>query len=495
MQLTNSKSNFYLKIIYILENTTISENQAKNILNQFSSAKFHEFALIASINNKRGLQVLTNTKLLNNSMRYERKVKSLDQLFYDKGVNQELRLWVSHEPPFAYVSNDGNYSGMVKKYVEILCDMNNNTCEIISKDPPNEKRKPADLILSYGLSQINYFKTKKFEFSYHLEFKRFCILVPKGKFLNTLWDLMPVVPLIFKICVPIGAILCGMYWYYIVKGTASERNLYDIYFLMYAMFITNGLYKSPKLTTERIFCVFFILVSMFFICGYISKLTSLLVAPKYENEIDSIKELESRKIKVIYPFEYGYSLLLSYLNESFNKYFISNRQYSEQFLKLNRDGIILKLSQNKSLSQMVDCQIAERFIKSNANFKNRIPQYHIVKEQIVLDLNSFYAHFRSPFMKHVNLLNGKLSESGIWQKWFRDTDFDKDVNDKGSREAVIEENDILSAETVLEFGKILLIGYGLALCAFFVELVYFKFQELRSKINGTYKHNITYYHY
>ena len=471
----------YIKVLLVLD-TKISERKAEKILDQFNNEMFYEFALIASIDNKNGLKILTNTKLVNNSMRYERKVKSLDRPFYDKGINQNLRLYIDNEPPFAYVSNDGNYSGMVKKYAKTLCGMNNVTCEIFSiAREVSEKQLTIDLSLTYTVTQGGdpHF-ANVFEFSYPLEFRHFCILVAKGKILNSLRDLLPNISLIFKIGIPICFMLCGIYWYYVVKGTPHEKNLYDIYFSMYAMLIYSGIYKSPKLSAERILFLSFILISTFFISQYTSILTSLLVAPQYEKDINSLEELESKKMTVIFPGQYGITLYHNYLNtEYYDKYFISTKLL---FNQTSRNEIFLEFTQNKSLSQMIDCQIAKNFIQSNANLKNGLTRFYIIKEQYLLHLNSFHAQIRCPFMKHVNLLNAKLKESGIWQKWQKDTDFDRDDHGKESQKAVDEDVEVLPAETILEFGKLLLVGYGLALLAFLSEVVYFKCKNWYTKI-------------
>lgn len=458
----------------------MSKAQIIDIFNQFKAVNFHEFAVVTQIENKVGLKFITNRLYSNISLRFHRNVKSLDQLFYDKGINQQDLMISSHfELPFSSVSEDGQVSGMILKYVTGLCESINASCELQKKNT-----KDTDIILNFYLNQIYYTTNgpKNFMFSYPVGFRHLCVLVPKGEIINGLLNLFPVIYLGFKIGVPILFVMCALYWYFIIKGTPFEKNLFDIYFFLFEMLITNSLYKSPKLSTERVFCLSFIFVSLTFICGYTSNLISLLVAPKCEKDINSMAELQHMKLTVIYPFEHGFLLfndhMLRNATDYFSRYFISSYIYNLTFPTQKRRGIFLEHTHNRSLSQMVDCQVAENFIKSKANYISGSPRYHIMGEQLILGHKSFLTRNRSPFMKYVNLMNAKLIESGIWNFWVFEQQNESSLE---SEKKIIENKDIFQSETIIQLSKFFLVCYGTAFIAFFCEVIHFKISKYLKK--------------
>ena len=313
-----------IKILLVLELGTVSELEVVDIFKTFNGNHFHEFALFANIEGKRDRQLLTCNAFQNDSIKTHEGATSLNQIYYDKGINQQN---------FNIVMRNSTTMSLVGKYDKIFCQFINATCiiKVLCKEL-------CSLVFnSYGnpclfFEQCSGFPPDvSYDFSYPFEFQRFCILLPKGSAISNLWAMVHAFEYKLLIGFSIFFIFSGIYWYYIVKGTSSEKKLLDIYFCLFGMLITNGTHLRLENRIERIFCLSFIILSFYMIFGYTCKMTSLLVVPQYEKELATMKETEIMKKIIIFTGELSVFFFHSVLNGKIK--IVPNRMTASYYAK------------------------------------------------------------------------------------------------------------------------------------------------------------------
>ena len=464
----------------ILEEGHIPERKVCEFFIHFKGS-FHEIVLIGKIASEGKTQFITSNSFSNNSLEYHKNISSLHQLFYDKGINQlDLKIGISHDPPFAFVSRTKEVSGPVTKYKALLCKTLNSTCFVNNKD------FNFDLILSFQVPRDGQvMRLQSFSFSYPIEFNHYCLLVSKAKVLSSLWGMAYALEHKLLICVPIIFIMSGIFWYYIVKGTETEKSLYDIYFLLYGIMINNSTYIRLKARIERIFCLSFIVLSFFLLFGYTCKMISFLVVPEYEKDINTLSNLHGMKIlytptydKIVFKMSKHH--FRDFQNLKINRslylamkdFFVPTRiDPKEHDLTSNIYEVFLPIYPGNC--QILYCDAAKMFAKSTDNLKDDLVQYHVMKEEAAVMHKSFNAKARSPVMKYVDLLNARLIESGIWKFWGTERPFQARRTADSHQKQEHQNKGTLGMSTILEFWKILFGGFFLALFAFLGEILYF----------------------
>ena len=469
----------YFKTILVLEGPPLSEMEMKKVfiaLKQFLRG-LSQLVIMVSMLDFNDTQLITSNIYDNKSLQFHPHDSSLDQLFFDKVINQKnFGIRVNfRNPPFTYEKN-GVIQGVIKKYTPVLCQSMNTTCRITDRD----KDFNYFLTLSYFGDQLIVPKFA-FEFSYPYNFHHYCILAPKAEQLSSLWSMAHALERSLMICIPVFFALCGFYWYYIVKGTPDRKSFYDIYFLLFEMLITNGTHIRLQSKTERLFCISFIILSFYLVFGYTCKLTALLVAPQYDRDINTWHDIVAKDFFVIYSSSVGH-VVMPILMQKERKYMKENIFKNNVFLDRfppNRFGVFLNSSLDTRLTQVVDCNIAEIFIKSKENFVDGVAQYHKMAEKIDLIFKLFFSTVRCPAMIHVNKLNARLMESGIWKQW-EDEEHSAIVLKAG--QVTGESTDSLQTQTLLEFWKVLIVGYLICLLVFIGEILWFysSFQKVKA---------------
>ena len=473
----------YFKTILVLEGPFLSQMEVKKIfiaLKQFRRG-LSQLVMMVNILDFNDTQLITSNFYNSKSLQFHHHDSSLDQLFFDKVINQmDFRIHVYREKKSFNHNRNGVLKEMIKKYISILCKSMNNTCRITNRD----KDFDFFLMVSYGGDQL-LVPEFAFEFSYPHNVHHYCILASKAELLSSLWSMTHAFEINLMICVPIFFALCGLYWYYIVKGTPQRKSIYDIYFLLFEMLITNCTHIRLQSRAERIFCISFIILSFILVFSYTCKLTALLVAPKYDRDINTWQDIVTKNYSVTFSESVGKDVTRVLWNRGTDSSRNSFFKPLEQLIRFhpNRFGVFLNSSLDRQLTQVVDCYIADIFIKSTENFVDGVAQYHKMDDKVDIIYNVFFSSVRSPAIFYVDKLNARLMENGLWQHW------ENEEHSKASLRADLGESrtDSLQTQTLLEFWKVLFVGYMFCLLAFIVEIVCFyssfhKAKQFRAKI-------------
>ena len=454
-----------LKTILILNDDVIHESVLDELFISFNNFEIYDFVLITYVFGMQELQVITNEFLFDAQLRYHNNVENMSQLFYDKSFTQPfVGMFVSNnQPPLSFYSDDQSISGVLVDFTLFFCEKLNISCKVTKS---SGFMYQIHLFLKYDMDQYYMMKTESFAFTYPLEFNHYCILVPKAHVLSDLFAMIHAIEYSLFICIVIFFLICGIAWYFSVRKTLFQKSLSDIYFRLYGMLITNSYNFRLIHKYERIFCISFISLSFFVIFGYNCKLTALLVSPVYELDMNTLNDLANKNSTVFWSSEY----------HPIFEYFRKNQlSYLTLFtdiegLEANRLGVHLSHMGDRKLCQLTNCKTAYLFVNSPENFKNGQLQYHVMDQQFTFKFNSFYSHIRVPLIKHIDELNKKLVESGIWQYWHNL----HDLNGNGTISSFDTSNqNFLKSETILEFWKIIGLGYLIALFVFLGELIYY----------------------
>ena len=448
-----------IKVFIIIDNGQMSELKLIESFRELYKSGIEVTFMVKVGDDK--LQIITLNQFKNYSLEYHQDVASFDQLFYDKGINRwTINASFHHDPPFSFISENGSGHGSSVKFLNLLCVYINTTLTDTSY---------TEITLSYQIPMYIFYDAST-NYPYPYEFLQYCVLVPKAKVLSRLWAMVNALEFSLLMCVPVFIFLSGIFWYYIVKGTSYQRSFYDIYFLLYGMLITNSTHIPLQSKTERIFCLSFIILCFYLLFGFNCKLTALLVSPIYAKDLNTLRDLYN--MTLIQNDDFSITMM-EHLRTKVELYNFG--KFNKTFLQQLCTEVILQFC--PECIQVVRCESANKFIKSPENFKNGVIQYHIVEEEVASRLKAFFLRKRSPLLKHINLLMGKLFESGIWQFWASERPFQ--AVEAKAREKVVEdqENGFIQIETILEFWKIFAVGYGLALIAFLGEIIHFRMKR------------------
>lgn len=446
---------FYYKIVLVLVGELQDNQQLVDRFTDLLKRNFHDNVIIL-IKNTISAQVFTANAYKNNTLERHSNVTSMKTIFYDKTENlNQFNLFLNYRNDREY--NYKNKEKVARHYKKMFCDKINASCDLRTRF-----NHYTHINLKFNLDEISLISNPIMSFSYPIMFHNLCVLVPKGQVLSSLWAMLNAVQYNLLICIVIIIILSGILWYYIVKGSDNQKPILKIYFLLYGILITNSVNSRLSSVTERIFGLSFIIGSFYLVFGYNCKLTSLLVVPQYEKDIDAFKDLVAKNKTIIHPPQIQGSYIP--FDITINNY--TNQQYEyETNSSQDQYGVFLSFTNDKRWVQMVDCAAAKAFHSSHANFKNGIMQYHIMKEQCSFQLKSMYASFRSPLIKKIDIINSRIIESGIWNHWENENkSFDPSV----SR---IDTSGFLQSGTILEFWLVLLFGYVLSTFVFFGEII------------------------
>lgn len=442
---------------------------SESLFQKLDNANYFDAIIITSFGHE---EIILTSDLSKDTLLVEHQnFSSINELFYDKMANlnqQLLPMFVYNDPPFAYVSQNGSMKGITNRYQIELCARINATCQIFTKG-----NKFYKIRLNLVSDQFLYINKPVLSFTYPIGFNNFCVLVPKGQMLSRLWAMKNAFSESLFIFVLIIFALSVILWYFIVKGTSYEKTFSDILFLLFGILLTGNINRPLKFANERVFCLSFIILSFYLMFFYSCKLTAFLVVPTFEKDIVDLFEPDSKELTIIIP-NGQFSALSGFFKNpaAYRKFRMLSSEYEKIHPKKDYLGIFLPYTKNLSLGQMVHCEAARQFVNSQANLKDGVIQYHMMKEEIFVGHRSWSTMFRHPVIKQMDTLNAQLIESGIWQFWQNEkvSFFHESLDNKESPENMQMEG-FLKTDTFLEFLKVLLTGYFLASIAFIAELL------------------------
>ena len=474
------------KFLLILDSSPFPHSTIAKILEIFRD--YHNFVVMSQIQGTVGQKLLTLESLQNQTINYNKDVLTLDHLFNEKSI-EKLNLFISiaRNPPLSFVPEDqvinATWSEPVQ-FANLLCQQINGTCTFTADVHSN-------LILNNFLDACSISKecspnkshnSLTFELSYPLGIQEYCILLPKGVVLTSFWSIIHSFESMLFVYIPIFFFLSGIYWYYIVKGTPSEKKLQDIFLLLFGILITSGTHTKLNYRTEKILCFSFIVLSYYLLFGYTCKMTSFLVVPEFEKIMTTIKETDVMGMQIIIPFELERSLSF-HADKDLDRStlvlpnLINTFSYTHEFdAKPDRFGLFITTTEDKNFGQAFSCEVANMFVKSTANYKKDLPQFYILKEKLLLLHKYSIVRDQIPVMEHVNLLNGRLAENGILNFWKSGRPFEA-VGNKTIEEKKLDNETFFKTGTVHKFWKILISGYLCALFIFCIEWVVFKLKK------------------
>lgn len=227
-----------------------------------------------------------------------------------------------------------------------------------------------------------------------------------------------------------------------------SQSILDTYLILLNKSITyleKGPYSVRLLLTFWLYCS--IIINVAFQCA----LTSIVITPKYENEINTLEELRQTDLRVTIN-QYHFSS-------------IPSRVLAKDHFIIEEESVISEMLINsEDRNYAVQLSIAEEILDMERSGVH--PIYHLLKEHIIPGLNGYNIKVKSPYTDVINryiLYDQQFALS----KYIANRIYLKNV----SLEEYVSDQVPLSLEHLQSVFYILIIGEILSILVFIMEVV------------------------
>ncbi|GAB0097101.1 hypothetical protein DMENIID0001_126990 [Sergentomyia squamirostris] len=182
-----------------------------------------------------------------------------------------------------------------------------------------------------------------------------------------------------------------------------------------SVFFWTSTHSPPHRLWHRISFIAWSMFSFLILNAFVSRLTSIFIAPFYEEDINTVQQLADSK--------YGVGILE-------NRVSLMNLYQKDSILGVEYAGIPKKYFTIKSqndMIKMINANVPQAFItvKSRAEYyvkmkkfdRNGEPMYHLMKSSLIPDYEVHIVCWGSPFWSILNHYLRMITEAGLNQMW------------------------------------------------------------------------------
>lgn len=268
-----------------------------------------------------------------------------------------------------------------------------------------------------------------------------CILLPKGapepKLCN-LWHTLDA--LTWGATIACIAVMVTVYYWLqslqlrISRKTTIERrnfNALNILSIHFQSFLGDSITSLPTSMTMRNLIVSWCFFSFLMNTAFTAKLVSSLVSPRYLADIDTLNELSTSSLKIVYP---DFVSTMIFADDRF--VFDTLR---DQFHPVPYDRLYAMIKEDRSSSAYVMAHYETKFHKiNNIDPTTSTSFYHIMQECLMYSSKIYPIEQGSAYVLRINELLSRFHEMGFIVKWERDTNHRDTLNGKISDEEMEE---------------------------------------------------------
>lgn len=304
---------------------------------------------------------------------------------------------------------------------------------------------------------------RRVEITYPTLQTRYCVVVPKAMVMPMMIRMLSPFPKVIWIALVgvIGLLLVGL-------ALMNEKNkLMKISEICFHY----SLVRIPERTFKRIFFISFIWWSYLMACIYQVNFVNELILPKHYKDVDTLEELYESNL----PLIVGDSMM-KVLNNSELSILRKLAERAIEHLVLEDCKQQLKTSLNVACAadEYVSGLLVKRY-----NTDDRTPLTNKVKECLSLHWDVYVVKYGFPLLDKFNFYIQSMLEAGLYNKWV------EDVAEATGKWMSNEESRSARKLTIKHFEGpfgILLIGCGISLVVFILELIVFRMTELNDQI-------------
>lgn len=398
----------------------------------------------------------------------------LNDIFYDQFQNlygHRLRLLQYHDPPRSIIEN-GRFLGIDAEYFNVIREKMNASYHLVkyiffgltNVRINSTKRAQVGLVQDFADMSFNimesYSQMKAVNVTnlYPYEIDQICVLVPKTKRISPILNIIKPLNSETQLFVLLICILSICLIFMITFRTDEQRSIIDVLFLLLELQMLSSTSRILSNRTETIIITGFIFYSFILMSSYQCVLTSLLIIPLYEQEINTIKELMATKLTLIVP-----SMIKEDLERLYESDF-TDRMIIKELWDMNST-----ISHDNDYGLILSQKNAKIYINSK---KNLVSQFHLMQECLYSNPQTYALSIQSKYEQNINNIMGRIREAGLSTFWEK-------------KDSVIPiahiENIFIDYDVVIHFFLILYIGYIAGFLIFMLELVYHRYMCTRTR--------------
>lgn len=314
------------------------------------------------------------------------------------------------------------------------------------------KRQEVDIAMNLIYMRANYFMSKQAEYI-ALDRDDICILIPMSmcKKREIFFD---IIVSIFMVCsVSFLIVVTGIYR---LQSRCYQKIHQTQWFDMIQLYFNAGISRQPLIASQRILIYFWMTYCMIQTIVFSCAIVSSIVHQGVIKEINTIRQLGASNITIFTVDNLDYIV---------QHYFVGNDEqklFLRQLVNLKHDDFP-KLLNNQNPTTAIGTSQHAPFYEKLITMKNRNRIYYRMSETVVPFLAGYNVAYGSPYLQQFTSVVQHLTEGGFFYIWNRDLNFNKLVRNN---------DDVpLTIDHLWIFIVILIVGYGIGLMVFFIELL------------------------
>lgn len=260
---------------------------------------------------------------------------------------------------------------------------------------------------------------------------------------------------------------------FVMTGKQQERSVYSwpgTLSINFQAFFGDSIVRLPTSLPMRWIVVCWCIYSFLICTTFTANLISSLVQPKNLPDFDTLEELDSSNLNIIYP---------DFLNESLYQFLKNDKRtftiLQDQMVPVNRSQFNQLISTDRrSNAYVMSSDMADDMVYTHVDGVTGMPFYHRMKEALVYVPKVYILEYGSPYLIYVNEMLGRFNEMGFIVLWkMRSANVrsaaELDTDEDGSEIKVVLQMNHLQAAFYLWA-----VGIAISAVAFAVEWWYFR---------------------
>lgn len=281
-------------------------------------------------------------------------------------------------------------------------------------------------------------------------------------------------------------IIQGIQKYAPLYRVCKEKYLYswpEILSGHFQSFFGDSINRLPTTLPMRALIVVWCIYSFLVTNAFTAKLISSLVLPRFQTDLETLDDLGSSNLKIVYP-NLSNSTVFNFLQNNASLF----AALRDQLIAVSNEEFYSLIATNKTGNAYVLPKFKADFLTKKYFDKiNGRSYYHLMRQCMVYLPKIYMLEQGSPYLGHVNELLGRFHEMGFVVRWERETTFRLSLGGKIQEEEetnVIDESEIKVVITVSHIQTafyLLFFGLALALLTFIME--HYQFWRWQKKLS------------
>lgn len=250
-----------------------------------------------------------------------------------------------------------------------------------------------------------------------------CVIVPKTGTESILYNLMRTLsPLTWSIVIASLFFMVIAYQSmqklqrFVMSDKQQERSVYSwpgTLSINFQSFFGDSITRLPTSFPMRWIVVCWCIYSFLICTAFTANLISSLVQPKNLPDFDTLEELGSSNLKIIYP---------NHLNASLYQFLKNDKRtftmLQDQMMPVNRSHFYRLISTDRrSNAYVMTSDMVDDMVNKNLDGATGMPFYHRMKEALVYLPKVYLLEYGSPYLAYVNEMLGRFNEMGFMVLW------------------------------------------------------------------------------